>query len=47
MTKTLVVGLDGASWELLDPWIETGELPNLAALRDTGTWRGREAVCRR
>ncbi|MFY4813214.1 alkaline phosphatase family protein [Haloarcula sp. AONF1] len=40
MTKTLVVGLDGASWELLDPWIEAGELPNLAALRDTGTWAG-------
>src|SRR6056297_2082209 len=40
MTKTLVVGLDGASWELLDPWIEAGELPNLAALRETGIWAG-------
>jgi len=38
MTKLLVVGLDGASWDLLDPWIASGELPNLAALRNTGTW---------
>lgn len=38
MTRTFVVGLDGASWRLLDPWIESGALPNLAALRETSTW---------
>jgi predicted AlkP superfamily phosphohydrolase/phosphomutase len=38
MTRTFVVGLDGASWRLLSPWIESGELPNLAALRSEGTW---------
>lgn len=38
MTRTLVVGLDGASWELLDPWIEAGDLPNLKAIRQDGTW---------
>ncbi|MFW5965740.1 MAG: alkaline phosphatase family protein [Halodesulfurarchaeum sp.] len=38
MTRTFVLGLDGASWRLLDPWIEAGELPNLAALRTEGTW---------
>ena len=38
MTRTFVLGLDGASWRLLEPWIEAGELPNIAALRDSGTW---------
>jgi predicted AlkP superfamily phosphohydrolase/phosphomutase len=37
MTRTFVLGLDGASWRLLDPWIEAGELPNIAALRESGT----------
>jgi len=37
---TVIVGLDGASWRLLDPWIEAGDLPNLAALRERGTWAG-------
>jgi predicted AlkP superfamily phosphohydrolase/phosphomutase len=38
MARTFVVGLDGASWRLLDPWIEAGDLPNLAALRDSAAW---------
>ena len=38
MTRTFVVGLDGASWRLLDPWIDAGDLPNLAALRESGAW---------
>lgn len=38
MSRTFVVGLDGASWRLLDPWIEAGELPNLASLMDGGVW---------
>ncbi|RXK46701.1 alkaline phosphatase family protein [Halorientalis pallida] len=38
MTRTFVVGLDGASWRLLDPWIEAGDLPNLAALREASAW---------
>ena len=40
MTRTFVVGLDGASWRLLEPWIEAGKLPNLQALREGGTWAG-------
>lgn len=31
-----LIGLDGADWDLLDPMIERGELPNLAALREGG-----------
>lgn len=38
MSRTVVVGLDGASWRLVEPWIEQGELPALEALRDSGTW---------
>ncbi|MCB1183842.1 alkaline phosphatase family protein, partial [bacterium] len=33
-----VIGLDGADWDLLDPMIEAGELPHLAALRRQGAW---------
>lgn len=34
----LIVGLDGATWDLLDPWIAAGRLPALARLRAAGTW---------
>jgi predicted AlkP superfamily phosphohydrolase/phosphomutase len=34
--RTLAIGLDGCSWNVLDPLLETGELPNLAALRARG-----------
>lgn len=33
----LIFGLDGATWDLADPWIAAGELPNLARLRAEGT----------
>jgi predicted AlkP superfamily phosphohydrolase/phosphomutase len=32
MHKLLIIGLDGATWSLLTPWIEQGLLPNLARL---------------
>jgi predicted AlkP superfamily phosphohydrolase/phosphomutase len=37
MTRAFVVGLDGASWRLLNPWLEKGYLPNLAAIIEEGT----------
>ena len=32
----MVIGLDGAAWHLLDPMIERGVMPRLAALRARG-----------
>jgi predicted AlkP superfamily phosphohydrolase/phosphomutase len=34
----LLIGLDGATWDLIDPWILRGELPNLGQLRREGAW---------
>jgi predicted AlkP superfamily phosphohydrolase/phosphomutase len=36
MTRTVAIGLDGVSWNVLEPLLETGRLPNLAGLRDEG-----------
>jgi predicted AlkP superfamily phosphohydrolase/phosphomutase len=35
--KIIVIGLDGASWRLLDPYIERGAMPHLKQLRDQGS----------
>ncbi|HVI17615.1 MAG TPA: alkaline phosphatase family protein, partial [Gaiellales bacterium] len=40
--RVLIVGWDGADWEILDPLVAAGELPNLAALIE----RGRKGVSR-
>jgi predicted AlkP superfamily phosphohydrolase/phosphomutase len=34
--RVLVIGLDGATWDLMTPWIEAGKLPNLAKLQQKG-----------
>jgi predicted AlkP superfamily phosphohydrolase/phosphomutase len=36
--RVLIIGLDGATWDVLDPWINDGSLPNLARLRQSGSW---------
>lgn len=36
--KVLIIGLDGATWTVLGPWIEDGSLPHLRALRERGCW---------
>ena len=33
---TLVIGLDGGEWDVINPMIENGELPNLAKLKHEG-----------
>lgn len=43
MGKTIVIGLDGANWDLLDPWIKKGELPNIKYLMENGCWGDSES----
>ena len=38
MSKVLIVGLDGATWRLLGPWVRAGRLPHLGSLMARGTW---------
>lgn len=37
MNSTVVIGLDGSNWPLIQPWIDEGRLPNFATLVDEGT----------
>lgn len=43
--RLLVIGLDGASWDYIDPLIERGDLPNIQRLVETGV-RGPLATIR-
>lgn len=36
--QTLVIGLDGATFDIIQPLIKAGRLPNLARLKAEGTW---------
>jgi predicted AlkP superfamily phosphohydrolase/phosphomutase len=36
VTRTVVAGLDGASWNVLDPLLDSGRLPHLSELRSQG-----------
>lgn len=36
MTDVIVLGLDGATWDILDPLMEIGRLPNLKSLTESG-----------
>ncbi|MUW13430.1 nucleotide pyrophosphatase [Halorubrum sp. CBA1125] len=37
MVQSIVLGLDGANWDLLSPWLDSGDLPNIQLLREHGT----------
>jgi predicted AlkP superfamily phosphohydrolase/phosphomutase/tetratricopeptide (TPR) repeat protein len=37
-TKIAILGLDGADWEIIDPLIAAGQMPNLARLKARGAW---------
>lgn len=36
--RVVVLGLDGATWDLIEPWARAGALPNLASLMSTGSY---------
>jgi predicted AlkP superfamily phosphohydrolase/phosphomutase len=38
MTKILIVGLDGATWNVIEPLASTGELPTFKKLMENGTY---------
>jgi len=42
--KLVVIGLDGASFELINPWIKEGALPNIAKLKQQGVWADMKSV---
>lgn len=42
--KTVVIGLDGAHFELLQPWLDDGKLPNIKQAIDTGISTDLESV---
>ena len=42
----LIIGLDGADWRILDPWLQEGLLPTLAALKARGQWGGLASTMR-
>src|SRR5439155_2055035 len=37
MAKVCIIGWDGATFDLIGPWLDQGLLPNLARLRDQGS----------
>jgi len=36
--KVIVIGLDGATWDLIKPWAEDGKLPTFEYLMENGAW---------
>jgi predicted AlkP superfamily phosphohydrolase/phosphomutase len=38
MKKVVVIGIDGATPDLMEPWMNEGKLPNLDKIRKNGTW---------
>jgi predicted AlkP superfamily phosphohydrolase/phosphomutase len=39
MSKTIVIGLDGAGFDLLDQWLNEDDLPTMARLMNDGAWQ--------
>jgi len=43
-TKVMIVGVDGADWDIIDPLIRAGDLPNFARLMESGTRASLESI---
>jgi len=39
-----VIGLDGATFRLILPWVQEGKLPNFKKIMETGVWGGLEST---
>ena len=44
MTKTIIIGIDGACWEYMEPLLEEGRLPNVKKMMDMGSYGILESV---
>jgi len=44
MTKVLIIGFDGATWDLIKPWAEEEKLPTFKKLMQEGTWGNLEST---
>lgn len=42
--RVMVIGLDGATWQLARPWAEAGHLPTFRRLMEEGAWGALESV---
>ena len=42
--KVLVLGFDGFDWDLVLPWVQAGQMPNLETLMQRGTWGTMETL---
>lgn len=38
MSRTVVIGLDGGNWNLIEPWLKAGDLPNIQSILDDGVY---------
>lgn len=47
MIKVLVVGLNGATFDVIRPLADEGRLPDLAYLMREGAWGPLQSTCRR
>lgn len=36
--QVMILGLDGGTWDLIEPWVEAGLLPTFERLMSEGTW---------
>jgi len=45
LTKVVVIGLDGASWNIIEPLLAEDKLPNLKRLMDHGVYGPLESCC--
>lgn len=43
MKKVLIIGLDGATWDLIKLWVDEGKLPTFRKLIENGVWGNLES----
>ena len=37
-SRVILLGWDGATWDLILPWVEEGKLPGIGRMMEQGTW---------